>query len=465
MEISNDQPASKPIRMPNQSAKSNLCSILFVLIIVISQLAALVAQANLQNDSTTSNKTANLAGEIDGTDETGEGGLVFTVPSSIRPNDDPADKLDIVQKARRNEISAEMVTNRTRALVSCETGEILVRINFSEPFRGVGYADYDRSSPCKFFGEGANYYEMRLPLKGCGTKQEAPRLFVNNIVLRFHRSLELEEDEVKTIVCRYPPPQAPAPPPAPGLPARVALPPPEPAKLTQYEPFVLIAGLLFFALLLAGVGTTSYVTRKQTLKPILTPLPITSQTEYDTYVDNQSIVTIEDLVTTQKIIPLPKLSTHIVDDVFITNIDEVETVERLTHHKRVLPRPHLEHRNLEDTFITNQDEIECEETIQQRRLERQRQLAHRDEEDLYITNQDECEDEEVLTHHKMLMEREEPKLEVRTIEDTFITNVDEIVEKVDTTYQKNLDDRRHERHQQQHFEEYESRLDSLRRSS
>jgi hypothetical protein len=443
--------------MKNQSLSIST-SVLSV-IIVISQLAALVSPIeSLQNDST----TTNFAREIEPIDDdAGGSGLVFTVPSSIRPNDDPENKIDIVQKARKNEISAEMITNKTRAMVSCETGEILVKINFTEPFRGVAYADYDKSSPCKFFGEGANYYEMRLPLKGCGTKQEAPRLFVNNIVLRFHRSLELEEDEVKTIVCRYPPPQAPAPPPPPGLPAKVIQAPPEPAKLTQYEPFVLIAGLLFFALLLAGVGTTSYVTRKQTIKPINTPLPIIAQTEYDTYVDNQSIKTIEDLTTSQKIVPLPKLSTHIVDDVFITNIHEIDTIEDLVHHKRVVPKPHLEQRRIEDTYITNQDEIECEETLQQHRLERQRQLGHRTEDDCYITNQDERQEDELLTHHKMLVK--EPKLEVRTIEDTFITNVDEIVEQVDTTYLKNLDDRRQQ--QQQHFEEYESRLDSLRRSS
>ena len=48
---------------------------------------------------------------------------------------------------------------------------MIVKINFTEPFRGIGYADYDRSSPCKFYGDGGRYYEMRLPLKGCGTKQ------------------------------------------------------------------------------------------------------------------------------------------------------------------------------------------------------------------------------------------------------------------------------------------------------
>ena len=57
------------------------------------------------------------------------------------------------------------------AYLSCESGEMIVKINFTEPFRGVGYSDYDRSSPCKFYGDGSKYFELRMPLKGCGTKQ------------------------------------------------------------------------------------------------------------------------------------------------------------------------------------------------------------------------------------------------------------------------------------------------------
>lgn len=369
----------------------------------------------------------------------GEGGLVFSIPSSIRPNDDPGNTLDIIQKARNNEFSAEMITNKTRAMISCETGEMLVRINFSEPFRGVAYAHHERSSPCKFFGDGGSYYEMRLPLKGCGTKQEAPRLFVNEIVLRFHRSLELEEDEQLTIVCRYPPPQAPAPPPPPGVPARVVDALPEPAQLTQYEPFVIIAGLLFFALLLAGIGTTSYVTRQQNIKPINTPLPLTMQSEYDAYVDNQSIVTVEELTTNQKIIALPKLSTQLIEDVFKTNIHEIETVEDLVHRKQNIPKPHLERYDLVDTYVNNQEEIIDEETLTQQQLAEMRRLNRMECDDAYITNHDEIIEEENLTNHKMLINP--PRIEVRTIEDTFITNVNEVIENEKTTYLKNHENR------------------------
>lgn len=39
-------------------------------------------------------------------------------------------------------------------------------------------------------------------------KQVAPRIFVNDVIVRFHKTLELEEDEAKTLICRYPPPLA-----------------------------------------------------------------------------------------------------------------------------------------------------------------------------------------------------------------------------------------------------------------
>jgi hypothetical protein len=41
-------------------------------------------------------------------------------------------------------------------------------------------------------------------------------VFTNNVVVRFHPGLEMDGDEVITIVCRYPPPVAPAPPPLPA---------------------------------------------------------------------------------------------------------------------------------------------------------------------------------------------------------------------------------------------------------
>ncbi|RWS14911.1 hypothetical protein B4U79_15761 [Dinothrombium tinctorium] len=193
-------------------------------------------------------------------------------PSTL--SDEELERIDrertrnVVRLAATDMLNSEIVTNRTRAYLSCESGEMIVKINFSAPFRGVAYANYDRSSHCKFYGDGGTYYEMIIPLKGCGTKQEAPRLFINNIIFRFHRSLELEEDEIKTIICRYPPPLAPPPvdPVPPILEPTAPVPIIVPAKLSEIELILIICGLLFLTLLLLGIGIAYYCLKRRNIK-------------------------------------------------------------------------------------------------------------------------------------------------------------------------------------------------------
>ena len=61
--------------------------------------------------------------------------------------------------------------------MSCESGEMVVNINFTQPFRGVAYANYDRTSQCRLLGDGQQQYQLKIPLKGCGTKQVNKVLF------------------------------------------------------------------------------------------------------------------------------------------------------------------------------------------------------------------------------------------------------------------------------------------------
>ncbi|XP_076347554.1 uncharacterized protein LOC143245276 [Tachypleus tridentatus] len=199
--------------------------------------------------------------------------MISLTPRLVRgqePQRDDTHVESVVRSAVADEFSSEILTNKTRAYLSCESGEMIVKINFTKPFRGVTYTDYDRTSPCKFFGDGSTYYELRIPLKGCGTRQEAPRVFINNIIVRFHRSLELEEDEIKTIICRYPPPVAP-------LPGAVVPPPLEPApivpaavtpKLSEIELLLIICAILFLTLLLLGIGIAYYCLKKRNIKVV-----------------------------------------------------------------------------------------------------------------------------------------------------------------------------------------------------
>ena len=129
---------------------------------------------------------------------------------------------------------------------------MLVDIEFNEPFFGIIYPNGSRLSACFTHGSGAKKYHLELPLKGCGTSrvrlcpvfsstnykvkdfeviliflmkgivtifdssslpfQIERRVFLNNIIVRFHKELELEGDEVKTIICRYPSPEVLLPP-------------------------------------------------------------------------------------------------------------------------------------------------------------------------------------------------------------------------------------------------------------
>lgn len=61
------------------------------------------------------------------------------------------------------------------AQLSCDSGEMILRLNFTEPFKGIVYPDHNRVSACRFFGDGHHNYELRLPLRGCGTRQVSVR--------------------------------------------------------------------------------------------------------------------------------------------------------------------------------------------------------------------------------------------------------------------------------------------------
>ncbi|XP_054716875.1 proteoglycan 4-like [Uloborus diversus] len=164
-----------------------------------------------------------------------------------------------------------IVTDKTRAFLSCENGDMVVKVNFSQPFRGLVYAHRSRNSPCRMNGSGQLYVELRIPLKGCGTWQESPRVFVNNITIRFHPALELEEDETKTVVCRYPPPLTPSPgsiqvvnPPTVGpspVPTRLGK-----ARLSELEILIIICLLLFLSLLTLGIGIAYFCLRRRNIR-------------------------------------------------------------------------------------------------------------------------------------------------------------------------------------------------------
>ncbi|XP_055644143.1 uncharacterized protein LOC129780176 isoform X1 [Toxorhynchites rutilus septentrionalis] len=167
-----------------------------------------------------------------------------------------------------DDLSPIIFLNRTKAALNCAAGSMLVELKFNERFFGMAYANFDRSSACQITGKGDTSYSIELPLKGCGTKQEPQRVFTNNIVVRFHPGLEMDGDEIITIVCRYPPPVAPIPAglPAPILTGIIAPPFLEP-PLKGIQILFIICAIMFLTLLLIGLGLSYYCLRRQ-------PIPI-----------------------------------------------------------------------------------------------------------------------------------------------------------------------------------------------
>lgn len=52
--------------------------------------------------------------------------------------------------------------------LQCEPEDFVVKVNFTQPFRGIVHAG-PKSNKCLLRGDGGQYYTLRIPLDGCGT--------------------------------------------------------------------------------------------------------------------------------------------------------------------------------------------------------------------------------------------------------------------------------------------------------
>ena len=161
-----------------------------------------------------------------------------------------------------------------------------IQLGFQQKFYGIVYAQKDRNSACKIAGKGEETAKIDIPLKGCGTVQvgvlhcslnfqfsnqfffqQNTRVFKNDIVVRFHPGLEIEGDEVITVICRYPPPVVQQPP----IAGPLAL-PEEPVlalqPLREFEILLIICAIIFLALLLLGIGCSYYCLKKRNIRVI-----------------------------------------------------------------------------------------------------------------------------------------------------------------------------------------------------
>ncbi|CAG0885966.1 unnamed protein product [Cyprideis torosa] len=102
--------------------------------------------------------------------------------------------------------------------------------------------------------------------------RDPARVFTNNIIVRFHAGLELDGDEVKTIVCKYPPPNV-VPPVAPIFPVIQPTPPPAETLLGEVEILMIICAILFMIFLLMGMACSYFFLKKRRVKIIRRTLP------------------------------------------------------------------------------------------------------------------------------------------------------------------------------------------------
>lgn len=171
------------------------------------------------------------------------------------------------QASESNIMESLTITNKSMISLICDTNDMLLKLKFKKPFKGLIQTNLDKLNSCKLFGNGSLYYEMRISLNACGTRQEMPRLFINNVQISFYHlnQLDMTDDEIKTIICSYPiKPRAPAPPEL-NISEKIIDQSSfnEPAKLIHYEPIILISGLIILALMLLGFLTSAYMFTKR----------------------------------------------------------------------------------------------------------------------------------------------------------------------------------------------------------
>ncbi|GFW69625.1 ZP domain-containing protein [Trichonephila clavipes] len=100
-------------------------------------------------------------------------------------------------------IFKDFVSEKTRVSLACRSNDIMVNLNFSVPFRGLVHAG-KKDSGCSFRGDGKLTYSLNVPHAACGTVHVTPQdSFANTLTIRYHHALELEGDEIKTILCKY----------------------------------------------------------------------------------------------------------------------------------------------------------------------------------------------------------------------------------------------------------------------
>lgn len=212
----------------------------------------------------------------------------------------------------------------------------------------------------------------------------------------------MEEDEIKTIVCRYPPPLAP-PPPLIAAPmyvsdsriplksfnfrlrlrffflSRLEQPPPMipfiPAKLSEIELLLIVSALLFLTLLLLGIGIGYYCLKKRKVKVIRKFVPPAeipyfppSSSEEHSIISEGSIIHHDDYQF-QNLGYIPEAKLSYMDDIFYQDKDFIENDVVQTQQNLMVPTmPIFDTRKFDDHFIMHGSETDIDTDYEVDRL-------------------------------------------------------------------------------------------------
>ncbi|XP_042909030.1 uncharacterized protein [Parasteatoda tepidariorum] len=126
--------------------------------------------------------------------------LYFTSVSAQRRNNRYGNpKLSVDNESR---------SARAKINLSCDTGKMLFKINFVQPFGGVVQVGSKASRECTIRGDRVRTsYVLSVNPDSCGSCKEqrcsTPGTFVNTLYIRYHPTLERDGDELKTVICKY----------------------------------------------------------------------------------------------------------------------------------------------------------------------------------------------------------------------------------------------------------------------
>ncbi|GFV74961.1 ZP domain-containing protein [Trichonephila clavipes] len=104
-------------------------------------------------------------------------------------------------------VDSEFQSAKSKVSLSCDTGKMVFKMTFFNPFVGVVQIGPKATRECTLRGDGRRTsYTLTVSPDACGSCKGhtcSPGTFVNSLYIRYHPTLERDGDDVKTVICKY----------------------------------------------------------------------------------------------------------------------------------------------------------------------------------------------------------------------------------------------------------------------